>query len=530
MSDPYNALTGEDPQSISILQRAKEQKSLQEIPQPMGGGGGDDDMGVVSRAVLALRTSSTVRYWIDPKQGVMWKCDLSTGLWEVLNHKLIAKWMTIDLLPNRRSTLSFNQVEDIQLALMRMTEADPEMKTFCPGAGPVGHMAFRNGLLNLTTWEFRSIRPSDGLTSTALYDYREADGDPDILLSTLRYITGGSQEAIDALMALIYITTAGVDALPKRRLKFLIPIFVTKGGDGGRSTLFEFIAALVGDKSMPSMKWDELGDKVALEKLIGAKAARVAEVQNVAHGRSTSAANLKLITGGDGIQARILGVGYHYVPQTMSAWVATNRDDVFCNLRDVSNRVLAFVSEPIPQEVREKFDREGLGRKILEPEECLKAIGYFRRRFGDLETAARVVETYANSLHQKEVRADVLTGGDSVVRFIDDCLRVCSEQLLARFFRFKKHKGQRVAERDITTLNVALLYQHYRNYCQHQAMIAVKQKVFEEEFVAATGRKPKAVKMQVGRVDKKALPGVFLKEESENFTQSLTKGREFIGT
>lgn len=527
MTDPYNVPLGGEPQSTSILREAQERLALQAVP-PQAGDEGDDEMGVVSRAVLALRTSNTVRYWMDTKQGVMWKCDLSTGLWEVLNQKLIAKWMTIDLLPNRRTTLTFNQVEDIQLALMRMNEADPAMRDFCPGAGPVGHMAFRNGLLDLTTWEFRSIRPADGLTSTALYDYREVDGDPTILMSTLHFITGGSQEAIDALMALVYITTAGVDSLPKRRLKFLIPIFVTKGGDGGRSTLFDFIAALVGEKSMPSMKWDELGDKVALEKLIGAKAVRVAEVQNVAHGRSTSAANLKLMTGGDGIQARILGVGYHYVPQTMSAWVATNRDDVFCNLRDVSNRVLAFVSEPIPQQVRERFDKEGLGRKVLDSEECLKAIGYFRRRFGNLEAAAQVVEDYANSIHQKQVRDEVLTGGDSVVRFIEDCLRVCSEDLLVRFHRFKKFKSQRVTERDLTQLNVALLYQHYRNYCQHQGMVPVKQRVFEDEFVSSTGRKPKAVKEKSGRVDKKALPGVFLNPNFSQFTSALSGGREFL--
>lgn len=464
-----------------------------------------------------MRSSQVARYWMDTRNGGTWRCDLGTGLWEPVTPDRLDIMVTKDFLPRRRRVIDHKDLKSFLLELARETDRDPSMKGFKPGVGPIGHLAFRNGLLDLGSWEFRPIRATDGLVATTSYDYEEVEGDPTILLSTLHYITKGCQEAIDALMALMYITTAGVDVLPRRRLKHLIPVFVTVGNDGGRSTLFEFIGTLVGEECMPSMKWEELGDKVMLGQLIPAKAIRIGEIQTTVNGRSTAATNAKMLSGGDGVQARINYVGFVPVPQTVSMWVATNRDDVFCNVRDLANRVIAFVSEPIPKEARDEFDEKGYGRKILEPEECLKAISYFRRRFGDFETAARVVEAYATSARQKEVREQVLTSGDNVVSFVQDCLKVIPPAGVARL---KKEEGK--TDYSLTTLNIPLLYLGYRLYCQGQGLHPVRQKRFEEDFTKSTGVVPKKVKSPPDRQGRavsasKCLVGVGLNDDISHY-------------
>lgn len=107
----------------------------------------------------------------------------------------------------------------------------------------IGFLAFKNGMMNLKTKEFRSgLLYEDFLTTTIPHDYKEAD--TSYIKSVLKKILNNNDEHLEYFLSLIGYSFTG-DSGKEKDMYFMIDKTTTSSGDNGKTFFFYILTRVI---------------------------------------------------------------------------------------------------------------------------------------------------------------------------------------------------------------------------------------------------------------------------------------------
>lgn len=182
--------------------------------------------------------------------------------------------------------------------------------------------AFTNGVYDMNTMEFRSIEPSDYITMTCGYDYREAyQAEKEMVLDFMKTIQPNN-DVMNYLLQALSSTLEGSNRAETFHA-------LTGMGANGKSCLMDLCQATFGDYyrtiGVSYLTKEDDGKDRPLPDLVAAQWARMLVASEPEERDKFQVAMLKLIAGGDEISCRGMygKVVNKYVPQ-FKLWIMSN--------------------------------------------------------------------------------------------------------------------------------------------------------------------------------------------------------------
>ena len=188
-----------------------------------------------------------------------------------------------------------------------------------------GFIAFKNGIMNLETKEFRNgIQPDDFITQTIEYDYKVADADKkQFIKNVLLKILNNNTEHLEYFLSLIGFTFIGNPHLQKS-IYFCVDKTDKAAGDNGKTFFFDILEHLMPIYTYKTDKsFFEDGNKKLHKQLAMMKAKRLVYADEF-NEKKVNAEFMKIIGDGLKIENEIMFGTSEIINVMFKAWILTN--------------------------------------------------------------------------------------------------------------------------------------------------------------------------------------------------------------
>jgi hypothetical protein len=228
---------------------------------------------------------------------------------------------------------------------------------------------------------------------TVEFDVKAEPGDCEETLKLVALMAGGDKEKERLIHAVNVLNIVGVHTLGPA-FKSGIFIWACPGGYSGRSTMFKVLQLASGGGLIGLQTLDDLEDKNYVAELEGATGVFVDERQEVASAKSKWVSTVKAMVGGTWTTKVHKK---HEQPRTLEGhWVVNQSlntlDFIYGADRPLQERVVALITETIPQSVQDEFNRDlKRAQRATSPSEASAYLKWLRSQFGSVaEVAAEV--------------------------------------------------------------------------------------------------------------------------------------------
>ena len=291
-----------------------------------------------------------------------------------------------------------------------------------------------NGTIDLTTGKLQPHRQEDLITKLCPAEFDEKADCPR-WMKFLDRIMAGDQELIFFLQKAVGLSLSG-------DVSEDIFFFLYGGGENGKTTFLNTIHALLGDYSCRSQIETFLSSRndSIPNDLAALQGARFVSAIEAKKGRRFDEGRLKMLTGGDPIQARFMRAEFfEFMPQ-LKLWIAGNNRPVITDTtRGMWRRVrLIPFDVQIPEGEQDKYLEEKLKREL--PGILLWALdgclAWQREGLGCPEAVKKATKEYQEEM---DSLSDFIT--EKLVR--DPAARIQSSVLFAEYLNYCEEIGEK---------------------------------------------------------------------------------------
>lgn len=345
--------------------------------------------------------------------------------WQIVNaqallkttvtNKLDAAYPLIKWSTHMRNEV-ISKIEDLTVP---QSSSDPFFTHVCPYL-----IQFRNGTLDLKTWNFGPNQPKNYLIHQVPFDYDESSN-PTTSLTTFQWIKALMDDSETA--ALHFCAFLGM-AFTQRydRQEFLM---LAGEGGNGKSTLLDFIRSLFEDGDAVSFSLHKIADdnnKFAASALLGAHLAITTEAPS---GYLRSTKLLKALTGNDNIDMEKKGQDAFTARSYAGIICAANELPTFTDRSQGLERrlVLMPMNRYFDDKTKARFDHDFplTVREKERPDFIKLCLQLFWKSV--LAPAAQKHDYFAFDAKMRKETSEWAKQGDSVQTFLDDWCYVSTD-------------------------------------------------------------------------------------------------------
>jgi hypothetical protein len=404
MSDPYNRGAFEDPQSQSILrartfnsENKKDNSTIVQSAIDNLNAQGDQERRIASEIIKELGMSGfKFRFCADDlrREPTIWYFDPKMN-WKI--------WRQYPVTPACQNAIfeTHSQVTT-QLSSTLRNAIESQIRQNASNHLPITRfntpteaVFFSNAVFDWAEGVAREYRYEDhrNRRGTVEFDVKAQPEDCEETLKLVALMAGGDKEKERLIHAVNVLNIVGVHTLGPA-FKSGIFIWACPGGYSGRSTLFKVLQLASGGGLIGLQTLDDLEDKNYVAELEGSTGVFVDERQEVASARSKWVSTIKAMVGGTWTTKVHKK---HEQPRTLEGhWVVNQSlntlDFIYGADRPLQERVVALITETIPQAVQDEFNRDlERARRATSPSEASAYLKWLRSQFGSVaEVAAEV--------------------------------------------------------------------------------------------------------------------------------------------
>lgn len=420
MSDPYNRGEYGDPQSQEILKQAKLRGSsyssanntsaaITQSQIDLLNAQGEQDRRVASKIISELQASGfRFRFCADDlrREPTIWYFDPKHNwrIWRQYPVTPAAQNAIFETYSQVSTQLSANLRNAIESQIRQDASCHTPIRRFNT---PTEAVFFSNAVFDWSEGVAREYRYEDHRNSRGTIEF-DVKAEPEDCQETLKLVAlmaGGDKEKERLIHAVNVLNIVGVHTLGPA-FKSGIFIWACPGGYSGRSTLFKVLQLASGGGLIGLQTLDDLEDKNYVAELEGSTGVFVDERQEVASARSKWVSTIKAMVGGTWTTKVHKK---HEQPRTLEGhWVVNQSlntlDFIYGADRPLQERVVALITETIPQTVQDEFNRDlERARRATSPSEASAYLKWLRTQFGSIaEVAAevdRLKKQYLKDIH-----------------------------------------------------------------------------------------------------------------------------------
>ncbi len=433
MSDPYNRGEFGDPQSERIVQQARsfssehnKQSAVIQSQIDSLNALGEQDRRIASQIILELEQSGfKFRFCADDlrREPTIWYFDPKVN-WRI--------WRQYPMTPATQNAIfeTHSQVS-AQLSCALRNAIESQIRQIASGHLPITRfnapneaVYFSNAVFDWKEGVAREYRYEDhrNRRGTVEFDVKAEAEDCCETLKLVALMAGGDKEKERLIHAVNVLNIVGVHTLGPA-FKSGIFIWACPGGYSGRSTMFKILQLASGGGLIGLQTLDDLEDKNYVAELEGATGVFVDERQEVASARSKWVSTIKAMVGGTWTTKVHKK---HEQPRTLEGhWVVNQSlntlDFIYGADRPLQERVVALITETIPQSVQDEFNRDlERSQRATSPSEASAYLKWLRTQFGSIAEVAAEVDRLKKR-YLDDIQA-VATKDSPTSGFFDDYL------------------------------------------------------------------------------------------------------------